>query len=113
MLTTVYRSRDDAWYRQVISQSLNQMIRLRTGQVAKSGGNYLFARSVWQRHAPRDDDSMMISTAFRKNLRDAGETIVEVEIDARARVAGHSKVLNPSTILRTLRATLQMGKSAP
>jgi len=110
LLTTVYRSRDDAWYRQVISKSLNQMIRLRTGQVAKSGGNYLFARDVWTRFAPRDDDSMMISTAFRKNLRDAGETIIEVEIDARARVAGHSKVLNPTTILRTLRATLSMSK---
>ncbi|MCA9547861.1 MAG: glycosyltransferase, partial [Myxococcales bacterium] len=36
MLTTVYRRRDDPWYRLVISQSLNTMIRLRTGQVAKS-----------------------------------------------------------------------------
>ena len=109
MLTTVYRSRADAWYRHAISQTLNTIIRLRTGHVAKSGGNYLFRRDAWMAHGPRDDDSMMISTAFRARLRAAEQPIVEVEIDARARVAGHSKVLNPQTILRTLQATLGMG----
>lgn len=107
MLTTVYRSRDDAWYRHAISQTLNTIIRLRTGQVAKSGGNYLFRREAWRTLGPRDDDSMMISTAFRANLRAAGENIVEVGIDARARIAGHSKVLNPQTILRTLQAAIR------
>ncbi len=104
MLTTVYTRRDDPWYRTVISRSLNTMIKLRTGQVAKSGGNYLFEREMWTRHGPRGDDSMMISTAFRHNLREAGVSIVEVGIAARARVAGHSKVLNPRAILRTLRS---------
>ena len=104
MLTTVYRERNDAWYRHAISSSLNTLIKLRTGQVAKSGGNYLFERSAWERFAPEADDSMMISTAFRHRLRDNGQAIVEVEIDARARVAGHSKVLNPRTLWRTLTA---------
>lgn len=104
MLTTVYRSRADAWYRHAISQTLNVAIRASTGQQAKSGGNYLFARAAWQRLGPRDDDSMMISTAFRKSLREAGEPIVEVQIDARARHAGRSKVLNPRTIVRTVAA---------
>jgi 2-polyprenyl-3-methyl-5-hydroxy-6-metoxy-1,4-benzoquinol methylase len=108
MLTTVYRTRDDPWYRTAISQTLNTMIKLKTGQVAKSGGNYLFRRDAWLQHGPRDDDSMMISTAFRGNLRGAGETILEVEIDCRARVAGHSKVLNPKAIGRTFRALLAM-----
>jgi hypothetical protein len=102
MITTVYRSRDDAWYRHAISSTLNRLIEAGTGQRAKSGGNYLFERRLWQQHAPRDDDSMMLSTAFRANLRAAGERIDELAIDARARVAGHSKVLNPRTILRTL-----------
>jgi glycosyltransferase involved in cell wall biosynthesis len=102
MTTTVYRSRDDAWYRHLISSTLNTMITAGTGQRARSGGNYLFARSLWQRCAPRDDDSMMLSTAFRASARAAGERIDELEIDARARVAGRSKVLNPRTILRTL-----------
>lgn len=109
MLTTVYRSRDDHWMRHVISKSLNTLIRMRTGRVAKSGGNYLFRREAWLAHAPRQDDSMMISTAFRHALHAAGERIVEVEIDARARVAGSSKVLNPRAIWRTLAATLRMG----
>jgi 2-polyprenyl-3-methyl-5-hydroxy-6-metoxy-1,4-benzoquinol methylase len=108
MTTTVYRSRDDAWYRHVISSTLNRMITVSTGQQAKSGGNYLFARSLWQRCAPRDDDSMMLSSAFRANARAAGERIDELEIDARARVAGRSKVLNPKTILRTLQGLGRM-----
>ena len=108
MLTTVYEARDDAAYRAWISKTLNTIIRLRTGQVAKSGGNYLFAREIWELYAPRGDDTMMISTAFRKNLHDDGVTIVEVPIRARARVAGRSKVLNPRTILRTFVATAMM-----
>ena len=111
MLTTVYRSRDDAPYRHAISAALNLFIRLRSGEVAKSGGNYLFDRSVWEEHAPREDDSMMISTAFRKNLRAAGIPIVEVGVDARARVAGRSKVLNPRTILRTLASAARIGRT--
>jgi glycosyltransferase involved in cell wall biosynthesis len=63
MLTTVYRSRADHPLRTVISRSLNALIKLRTGQAAKSGGNYLFERSLWTQYAPREDDSMMISTA--------------------------------------------------
>jgi glycosyltransferase involved in cell wall biosynthesis len=110
MLTTVYRRRADAWYRHVISSTLNRVITWRTGQVAKSGGNYLFERRQWLQHAPTADDTMMLSTAFRQRLREAEVPIVEVEIDARARVGGHSKVLNPRTILRTLRATLQLSK---
>jgi SAM-dependent methyltransferase len=110
MITTVYRSRDDAWYRHAISGTLNRLIKLRTGQVAKSGGNYLFERSAWLRHAPREDDSMMISTALRNNLRAADETIEELEINARARVAGHSKVLNLRTIGRTLKALGKLGR---
>jgi glycosyltransferase involved in cell wall biosynthesis len=108
MLTTVYRTRDDPWYRKVISGSLNRMILLKTGQPAKSGGNYLFERRVWEAHGPRGDDSMMISTAFRQGLRAAGEPIVEVEIDCRARHAGHSKVLNPKAIYRTFKALTRM-----
>ncbi len=109
MLTTVYRTRDDHWMRMVISNTLNTMIRVRTGEVAKSGGNYLFSRAAWQAHGPRDDDSMMISTAFRHNLREAGTPPVEVEIDCRARIGGRSKVLNPRTILRTAAQLLRMG----
>ena len=108
MLTTVYSSRADAWYRHVISSSLNRLIKWRTGTAAKSGGNYLFERSLWQQYAPAADDSMMLSTAFRKRLREASVPIVEVEIAARARVAGYSKVLNPRTILRTLRGLLEL-----
>jgi glycosyltransferase involved in cell wall biosynthesis len=108
MLTTVYRARADHWIRHVISKTLNTIIRIRTGHVAKSGGNYLFSRAAWERHSPRDDDSMMISTAFRHALLAGGERIVEVEIDARARVAGESKVLNARSIWRTLAATLRM-----
>lgn len=111
MLTTIYASREDAAYRALISNTLNTFIELRTGQKAKSGGNYLFRRDLWERYAPRGDDTMMISTAFRKNLRDAGEPIVEVPIRARARVAGRSKVLNPRTILRTFVATALMRRS--
>jgi glycosyltransferase involved in cell wall biosynthesis len=113
MLTTVYRSRDDAWYRHVISSTLNKLIRWRTGTAAKSGGNYLFERRLWVDHAPPADDTMLLSTAFRDRLRAAQIAILEVEIDARARVAGRSKVLNPRTILRTLKAlaTLQRGRS--
>lgn len=113
MLTTVYRSRDDAWYRHVISSTLNKLIRWRTGTAAKSGGNYLFERRLWLDHAPPADDTMLLSTAFRDRLRAAGIAILEVQIDARARVAGRSKVLNPRTILRTLKAlaTLQRGRS--
>ena len=108
MLTTVYRSRADAWYRHVISSSLNRLIKWRTGTAARSGGNYLFERTLWQRYAPAADDTMMLSTAFRKRLREESVPILEVEIDARARVAGHSKVLNPRTILRTLRALFEL-----
>lgn len=108
MLTTVYSTRADAWYRHVISSSLNRMIEWRTGTAAKSGGNYLFQRTLWQRYAPAPDDSMMLSTAFRKRLREQAVPILEVEIAARARVAGHSKVLNPRTILRTLRGLLEL-----
>jgi dolichol-phosphate mannosyltransferase len=111
MLTTVYAARDDAFYRTVISKTLNTIIEARTGQKAKSGGNYLFRRELWERYAPRGDDTMMISTAFRNALRDAGEAIVEVPIRARARVAGSSKVLNPRTILRTLAATVLMRRT--
>jgi len=108
MLTTVYRTRDDHWMRMVISNTLNTMIRVRTGEVARSGGNYLFAREAWLAHGPRDDDSMMISTAFRHALREAGLPPVEVEIDCRARVGGRSKVLNPRTIARTVAQLLRM-----
>ena len=110
MITTVYRSREDPWYRAAISQSLNAMIELWTGQVAKSGGNYLFERSAWEKYAPGPDDSMMISTAFRGSLRHHGESIVEMPIDCRARVAGRSKVLNPRTIWRTFEALLRSGR---
>jgi SAM-dependent methyltransferase len=110
MLTTVYRSRDDPWYRVAISKTLNTLIRLKTGQVAKSGGNYLFARTAWTEYGPRDDDSMMISTAFRQNLTVAGHPPVEVEIDCRARQGGRSKVLNPRTISRTARQLLRMNR---
>ncbi len=110
MLTTVYASRDDALYRHVISKTLNAFIRVRSGEVAKSGGNYIFDRTMWERHAPRGDDSMMISTVFRKNLRDAGVPILEVPIHARARVAGRSKVLNARTIWRTLASAAKIGR---
>ena len=108
MTTTVYAKRNDAWYRHVISSTLNNLIKLQTGQVAKSGGTYIFARTLWQRCAPRDDDTMMISTAFRHNIREAGERIDEIDIEARARIAGHSKVLNPKTIARTLSGLMKM-----
>jgi glycosyltransferase involved in cell wall biosynthesis len=108
MLTTVYRHRADAFYRHVISRSLNKLIQWRTGRVAKSGGNYLFERRLWQQYSPAPDDSMLLSTAFRQRLSQAGVAIAEVEIDARSRVAGHSKVLNPRTILRTLSALRQL-----
>jgi glycosyltransferase involved in cell wall biosynthesis len=108
MLTTVYTARADAWYRHVISGSLNRLISWRTGTAAKSGGNYLFEQRLWREHAPAPDDSMMLSTAFRARVRAAHIPILEVEIAARARVAGHSKVLNPRTILRTLRALLKL-----
>jgi len=110
MTTTVYSKRNDAWYRHVISSTLNNLIKLQTGQVAKSGGTYIFERAIWQRCAPRDDDTMMISTAFRHNLREAGERIDEIEIEARARVAGHSKVLNPRTIARTVSGLMKLKK---
>jgi SAM-dependent methyltransferase len=110
MLTTVYTARDDAAIRMLISKSLNALIQLRTGQVAKSGGNYLFARSAWTAYAPAADDSMMLSTAFRHNLRKHSQSIVEVEVAARARVAGRSKVLNPRTIWRTLGALLRIAR---
>jgi 2-polyprenyl-3-methyl-5-hydroxy-6-metoxy-1,4-benzoquinol methylase len=113
MTTTVYRSRDDAWYRHVISGTLNRLITVSTGQPARSGGNYLFERALWQRCAPREDDSMMLSTAFRANVRAAGERIDELEIDARARVAGRSKVLNPRTILRTLQGLGKLKERGP
>jgi hypothetical protein len=108
MLTTVYVARDDARYRAWISNTLNAIIRLRTGQSAKSGGNYLFRREAWERYAPRHDDTMMSSTAFRSNLRAEGQAIVEVPIRARGRFAGRSKVLNARTILRTFAATVLM-----
>jgi dolichol-phosphate mannosyltransferase len=108
MLTTVYRSREDAWYRHAISSVLNRLIRWRTGQVAKSGGNYLFERKLWVQHAPAADDTMLLSTAFRQQLRSAGVPILEIEIAARARRGGRSKVLNPRTILRTLKALLEL-----
>ena len=110
MLTTVYTDRADAWYRKVISQSLNCLIKLKTGQTAKSGGNYLFERSAWTQYGPHNDETMMLSTAFRQALRAAGVKIVEVEIAARARVAGHSKVLNWKAISRTFLGLLKMGK---
>jgi hypothetical protein len=103
VVTTVYRDRDDHWIRNVVSSSLNTLIWMRTGRRAKSGGNYLMSGETWRNYGPRDDDSMMLSTAFRGNVRDAGETILEHEIDCRRRVAGHSKVLNPRAIGRTLR----------
>ncbi|MGF1467522.1 MAG: glycosyltransferase [Sandaracinaceae bacterium] len=106
MLTTVYAGRDDAPVRRLISATLNVLIRLRTREPAKSGGNYLFARTLWADHGPRGDDTMMLSTMFRRNLREARIPIAEVPIRARARVAGRSKVLNARTILRTLAATL-------
>ena len=108
MLTTVYRHRADAFYRTLISSSLNRLIEWRTGRVAKSGGNYLFERRLWQQYCPAPDDSMLLSTAFRQRLSQAGIEIAEVEIDARSRLAGHSKVLNPRTILRTLGALRQL-----
>ncbi|HTU60984.1 MAG TPA: glycosyltransferase family 2 protein [Polyangiales bacterium] len=108
MLTTVYVARADAWYRHVISGSLNRLIEWRTGAAAKSGGNYLFERGLWLAHAPAPDDSMLLSTAFRARLREANVPILEVEIAARARVAGHSKVLNPRTIARTLWSLLKL-----
>jgi dolichol-phosphate mannosyltransferase len=113
MLTTVYVARADAWYRHVISGSLNRLITWRTGAAAKSGGNYLFARSLWLAHAPAPDDSMMLSTAFRAKLRAANVPILEVEIAARARLAGHSKVLNPRTIARTLWSLLKLRGTGP
>jgi glycosyltransferase involved in cell wall biosynthesis len=108
MLTTVYRSRADHPLRTVISRSLNALIKLRTGQTAKSGGNYLFERRLWTEYAPRADDSMMISTAFRNRLRQEGIRIVEVEIDCRPRRAGSSKVLNPRAIWRTFAALVKL-----
>ncbi len=111
IVTTVYRTRDDALYRHMISASLNLLIRMRSGEPAKSGGNYVFARSIWERFGPRDDDSMMISTELRRRVREAGLPIVEMPIDARRRVGGHSKVLNPRTIGRTLLAALGGPKS--
>ena len=108
MLTTVYVARADAWYRHVISRSLNRLITWRTGAAAKSGGNYLFERRLWLAHAPAPDDSMLLSTAFRARLRAANVPILEIEIAARARVAGRSKVLNPRTIARTLWSLLKL-----
>ena len=108
VITTVYDERDDAWYRHALSKTLNEVIRWKTGQIAKSGGNYLFARRTWQRHGPQGDDTMMLSTAFRDNVRGAQGRIVEVPIRARARVAGRSKVLNVRTLARTLGATLSL-----
>lgn len=113
MLTTVYVARADAWYRHVISGSLNRLIKWRTGAAAKSGGNYLFERSLWLTHAPGPDDSMLLSTAFRSRLRAANVPILEVEIAARARVAGHSKVLNPRTIGRTLWSLFKLRGTGP
>lgn len=110
VITTVYRERDDHWIRNAISLYLNTLIWIRTGRRAKSGGNYLMSCEAWRRYGPRDDDSMMLSTAFRGNVRDAGEIIFEHEIDCRRRAAGHSKVLNPRAIGRTLRGLGRLGR---
>ncbi|MEM9729466.1 MAG: glycosyltransferase family 2 protein, partial [Myxococcota bacterium] len=110
IVTTVYRERADHWMRNVISKSLNAMIWLRTGHVAKSGGNYLMSRATWEEYGPRGDDSMMLSTAFRNNVRNAGHLVIEHEIDCRARAAGRSKVLNPTTIFRTVAGLLRAGE---
>jgi len=74
----------------------------------RSGGTILFRRALWTEHAPRDDDSMVLTAAFRRNLLEAGVPETEVAIDARARVAGRSKVLNPRTIARTFLGVLRM-----
>jgi dolichol-phosphate mannosyltransferase len=108
MTTTVYRHRDDPWYRLAISKTFNLIHYVRTGTVSKSGGNYIFARQAWAEHGPRGEDSMVLSAKFRQNLRDAGHPPAEIFIDARARQAGHSKVLNARAILRTLRSLTQM-----
>lgn len=73
-----------------------------------SGGSYLFSRAAWQRFAVRYD-SMMISTASRKNLRDTGAPIVEVGIRARIGVAERRKILDLRTILRTLASAARLG----
>lgn len=110
IITTVYRTRNDHWLRTVVSNSLNALIWLRTGTPAKSGGNYLLSKELWDSHGPRDENSMMMSTALRHRAREAGETIVEVEIDCQERIAGRSKVLNTKAIGRTLRGLGQMGR---
>ncbi len=111
MVTTVYRHRDDPFFRMLISRSLNTLVRLRTGEWKKSGGNYIFERSAWEAHGPREERSMIISELFRQRLVQAGLPVIEIIIDARARVAGHSKVLNPRAILRTLKGLLGMVRS--
>ena len=79
-------------------------------EVAKSGGNYIFSAQAWQDHGPQEDDSMMISTAFRQNLRKVGLPPLEIEIDCRARQGGRSKVLNPRTLFRTARQVFKMDR---
>jgi len=107
LLSTVYRSRADSWHRVAISGVLRSMMRLRGGRVGRKGGNYLFHHSAWERYAPRNEDSMMLNPRFQHNIRVAGESVVEIEIDCRARLAGRSKVMNVRTILRTFGALVR------
>ncbi|MBU0552651.1 glycosyltransferase family 2 protein [Myxococcota bacterium] len=112
MVASYYTARDDAWYRMVISKSLNALVRLRTGEWKKSGGSYIFRRQAWADYGPKGEASMVISEAFRQALLDAGEPVTEIGIKARARVAGRSKVLNPRAILRTLAGLRRMRRRA-
>ncbi len=108
MTTTVYERRPDPWYRHAISWTFNALIRARTGEPTPSGGNYLLRRELWVAAALPPDDTMMLSTALRTRVREMGHPIATRSIPCRPRLAGTSKVLNPRTIGRTLRAMLAL-----
>ena len=103
-----YRHRDDGWIRDVLSWGFQNAIQLVVGHRGDYTGISMFRRELLERVGPLHSETFFVNLEFPIRALRAGARHTLVEIEARPRLSGESKVRNLRRIGRVAREIVKM-----
>jgi glycosyltransferase involved in cell wall biosynthesis len=103
-----YRHRDDGWVRDVLSWGFQNAIQLVVGHRGDYTGISMFRRDLLARIGPLHSETFFVNLEFPIRALRLGVRHALVEIDARPRLSGQSKVKNVRRILRVAQEIIKM-----
>ncbi len=103
-----YRHRDDGWIRDVLSWGFQNAIQVVVGHRGDYTGISMFRRELLERVGPLRSETFFVNLEFPIRALRQGARHDLVEIEARPRLSGASKVRNLRRIARVGREILAM-----